>query len=46
MKHRTIAIAHGFGIYTLGAFAAALFIVGLQLAIDGICCCIQTERED
>jgi hypothetical protein len=46
MKPRSLAIARTFGIYSLGAFAVAFMIVGLQLAVDGACCCLQSERED
>ena len=45
MKHRTIQIARSFGIYRLGAFAVAAMIVGLQLAVDGVCCAMQSERD-
>jgi hypothetical protein len=45
MKRRTIAIAGAFGKGTAFAFATAAIMIGLQLAIDGVCCCLQSERE-
>lgn len=44
MKPRTIA--GGFARYSLGAFAAALMLVAVQLAFDGVCCCLQSERDE
>jgi hypothetical protein len=46
MKSRTIAIAHTFGRYTLHAFGVAFFLIGMQLAADGVRCVLQSERDD
>ena len=46
MKPRTLIIANSFSRYALCSFAAALMIVGLQLLVDGICVCLQSERDD
>jgi hypothetical protein len=45
-KQRTIAIAGAFGKCSAFAFAVAAIMIGLQLSIDGVCCCLQSERED
>lgn len=45
-KQRTIAIAGAFGKWSAFAFAVAAIMIGLQLSIDGACCCLQSERED